>query len=634
MAGRNGTKRNGRSGRSTTRRRVVGLGTGVGACLAAATMTTGTVATAPPAHADVFDMIVDPIVQPAISAVSDALTALPAAADPLAGLDLSSLALSGLPIDLGLALPSLPIDPSLALPALPLLPGDQLAPLAASVSAQLAGVVPPIDPTAALSALSAAAADPAASLSAAAANPGAAVSSISADLVQAIYVPLHGLGEDWINSPVGQVVDQYINAPTQALLGRDLIGNGVAGAAGTPGDPTGGAGGAGGLLFGDGGTGGMGYDGAAGGHGGVAGLIGNGGIGGLGGVDGGNGGAGGVGGLLVGNGGLGGDGGAAGTAAAAGMGGVGGNAGLVGDGGIGGDGGATDVFGGAGGLGGWLLGGHGAAGAGAPSSASVPLQVNAGTEPVVDISVNGGPKVPVLVDTGSTGLVLPLQDIGLQNLGWPTGIGISGYSGGLHYIYLTFQLPVNFGNGITTGPTNVDVPILSFPPTFAGYFASAGASGVLGVGPNAGGPGPSIATAALPGDLGQGVLIDEPSHLLEFGGPSLLPSGTSVSGAPMTTLEVSVGSGAPTSVSALIDSGGVYGTIPSSLTENGTLPVGTPIHVYTDTGTLLYSYTTTATNSPTVIASGPMNTGFEPFSQFPVYISYSPSGVGTTVIGN
>src|SRR5262249_39850661 len=88
---------------------------------------------------------------------------------------------------------------------------------------------------------------------------------------------------------------------------------------------------------------------------------------------------------------------------------------------------------------------------------------------------------------------------------------------------------------------------------------------------------------------------------------------------------------------ALIDSGGLYGTIPAALlgTTSGTLPAGTHISVYTPSGTLLYSYTTTAVNSPTVIPIPPtgfdaFNTGFEPFSQMPVYISYSPSGVGTT----
>ncbi|CKT09657.1 Conserved protein of uncharacterised function%2C PE-PGRS family protein (PE-PGRS 20) [Mycobacterium tuberculosis] len=70
---------------------------------------------------------------------------------------------------------------------------------------------------------------------------------------------------------VEQQVLGLINAPTQALLGRPLIGNGADGTAANP------NGGAGGLLYGNGGNGGD------GGKGGDAQLIGNGGNGGNGG---------------------------------------------------------------------------------------------------------------------------------------------------------------------------------------------------------------------------------------------------------------------------------------------------------------------------------------------------------------
>ncbi len=69
-----------------------------------------------------------------------------------------------------------------------------------------------------------------------------------------------------------------LNAPTQALLGRPLIGDGAAGAPGT-----GQAGGAGGILWGNGGAGGSGAPGQVGGAGGAAGLFGTGGAGGAGG---------------------------------------------------------------------------------------------------------------------------------------------------------------------------------------------------------------------------------------------------------------------------------------------------------------------------------------------------------------
>ena len=71
-----------------------------------------------------------------------------------------------------------------------------------------------------------------------------------------------------------QDVLNLVNAPTAALTGRALIGNGAnATVAGHPG-------GAGGWLYGNGGNGAAGTPGQPGGAGGVAGLIGNGGNGG------------------------------------------------------------------------------------------------------------------------------------------------------------------------------------------------------------------------------------------------------------------------------------------------------------------------------------------------------------------
>ena len=154
-----------------------------------------------------------------------------------------------------------------------------------------------------------------------------------------------------------QDVVGVINAPSNALLGRPLIGNGTNGVPGT-----GQAGGPGGILWGNGGNGGSGLPGQTGGAGGPAGLFGNGGTGGVGGTGvtgaagaagqmggtGGAGGAGGVGGhggLLFGNGGTGGVGGVGGT------GGVGGPAnglGVVGAGGTGGTGGVAGAGGAAG----------------------------------------------------------------------------------------------------------------------------------------------------------------------------------------------------------------------------------------------------------------------------------------------
>ncbi|RES77816.1 PE family protein, partial [Mycobacterium tuberculosis] len=126
---------------------------------------------------------------------------------------------------------------------------------------------------------------------------------------------------------VEQNLLNLINAPTQTLLGRPLIGDGAN--ATTPG----GAGGDGGLLFGSGGNGAPGAPGQAGGAGGSAGLLGNGGSGGAGGT-GAPGGNGGNAGWLYGRGGVGGAGGIGG-----GTGGAGGHAWLFGHGGTGGIGG-------------------------------------------------------------------------------------------------------------------------------------------------------------------------------------------------------------------------------------------------------------------------------------------------------
>jgi VCBS repeat-containing protein len=265
----------------------------------------------------------------------------------------------------------------------------------------------------------------------------------------------------------------------------------------------------------------------------------------------------------------------------------------------------------------------------------VALRMVAVTEPVIDISVNGGPTVPVLVDTGSAGLVIGAPYVGQQNLGAATGSGVSGYSGGLTYSYNTYTATVNFGNGIVTAPTSVDVVSAASQQAFANYFAGAGVVGVLGIGPNSGGPGPSIVIAALPGELGDGVLIDEDQGVFEFG-PNPLPTRTSIAGAPYASLEVKVGNGPLQPVTAVIDSGGVYGTIPSSVIGgsqlSGNLPAGTVISVYTGDGqTLLYSYTTTGTNTPTVTSENVMDTGYVPFAQGPVYISYRDSSSGTTI---
>ncbi len=181
-----------------------------------------------------------------------------------------------------------------------------------------------------------------------------------------------------------------INAPTQLLLGRPLIGDGAPGTAANP------NGGAGGLLYGNGGNG---YSSPTGG-------------------------------------------------------GAGGPAGLIGNGGFGGAGG-PNANGGAGGTAGLLLGSPGFSGPGLDGR-TIPMPTVVGTEPVVNISVNGAGNTPILVDTGSKGLVVGMNDVGgplgVLKMGLPTGFNISAYSGGLTYLYATYPTTVDFGNGIVTPP--------------------------------------------------------------------------------------------------------------------------------------------------------------------------------------
>jgi len=380
-------------------------------------------------------------------------------------------------------------------------------------------------------------------------------------------------------------------------------------------------------------------------------------------------------------------------------GGSGGNAGLIGNGGSGGNGGAGAV-GGTGGLGGWLSGKNGATGVGSAVNATVPLHqvgtsgTNSGSiDEMVNISVNGGRSVPVIVDTGSSGLVIPITDIGLQHLGMPTGCthvtyGEPGSGNFITDYCLKFNTTVSFGNGIATTPINVDVPIFSqraitlslahpieiplpgglspieitklptiewvFPdvPPFT-HFGESG-TGILGIGPNALGPNTSPVTASLPGQLNQGVLINATSPTagyLEFGPNPLTPiPNAAVPGAPLTTVEVSINGGALQPVTTAIDSGGQYGALPGAIAGKPTVPVtigpfsfgetvpaGTTISVYTSDGsTLLYSYTTTASTNPLVTATNPssfgaFNTGMAAFLQTPIYISNSPTGVGMTI---
>ncbi|CKV04590.1 Conserved protein of uncharacterised function%2C PE-PGRS family protein (part2) [Mycobacterium tuberculosis] len=130
------------------------------------------------------------------------------------------------------------------------------------------------------------------------------------------------------------------------------------------------------------------------------------------------------------------------------------------------------------------------------TNATVPLQLVNTTEPVVFISLNGGQMVPVLLDTGSTGLVMDSQFL-TQNFGPVIGTGTAGYAGGLTYNYNTYSTTVDFGNGLLTLPTSVNVVTSSSPGTLGNFLSRSGAVGVLGIGPNNGFPGTSSTATML-----------------------------------------------------------------------------------------------------------------------------------------
>ncbi|OBA69239.1 hypothetical protein A5641_15890, partial [Mycobacterium sp. 1554424.7] len=271
-----------------------------------------------------------------------------------------------------------------------------------------------------------------------------------------------------------------------------------------------------------------------------------------------------------------------------------------------------------------------------------------GRFPIVYVSVNGGPPTPVLVDTGSTGLVIEGQYVPTTNLGSSVATGSVTYSGpsqSTTVSYTTYDTTVAFDNGntnaavTTTSPTAVDVLTGTNQTAFQQYWGP-GIGGVLGIGPNAGYPGTSTVIPALPGTLDQGVLINQPQGQLVLG-PNPLGGSISVTGSPTISnpvVQVTVPGHSMTSTtvpSLLVDSGDNFGSIPGSLLgtgqTSGTVPVGTVVSVYTNTGQLLYTYTTTAAH-PLTVGGTVMNTGNIPFELGPIYISESPSGLGTTIV--
>lgn len=282
--------------------------------------------------------------------------------------------------------------------------------------------------------------------------------------------------------------------------------------------------------------------------------------------------------------------------------------------------------------------------------AKVPIQMVLGTQPLVKAKINGGSNAKLLLDTGASGLVTTRDKVGAGSLGTPTGWGDSCFSGGICYHYETYNTTVDLGDGAkATVPVNIVTDNEEYPDsvkTFKDFFAW-GADGILGVGANTAGPGPApIPTAAMPGELSDGVLIYQNAYPFGMGGymilgPNLFPTKVSLPGAPDAYVKVSINGGEKKDGAAIIDSGGVYGTLnrnlyPGPIAPGTTdVPAGAKIDVYTADGTtLLYSYTTQSGEKATpFIDAGLFNTGNAPYAQNPIYLNYGTvpyTGIGST----
>jgi hypothetical protein len=269
----------------------------------------------------------------------------------------------------------------------------------------------------------------------------------------------------------------------------------------------------------------------------------------------------------------------------------------------------------------------------------IPITVQEDTEPTVQATVDGTTDT-LLVDTGSSGLVIPYTDLGsnfftqlesLFELGLPTGIGESGYSGGVDYVYLTYDTSVDYAGGLDTTGTPVDVEIFSYPTSadspasFQDFLSDNDSTGILGIGDSSSDGGPTV--SPLQADGYDGVTVDLPASELIVDPSNPGTAIATVDGAPIADLSESINLGTPVAVSDDIDSGGVYGTIPSSLESGSTVPSGSLITVY-DGSTPLYTYETGTdsdgtSTSPTPVSGTDIDSGVIPFEEEPIYIDYA-----------
>ena len=276
----------------------------------------------------------------------------------------------------------------------------------------------------------------------------------------------------------------------------------------------------------------------------------------------------------------------------------------------------------------------------------IPLSVAEDTEPTVQATIAGSSAQTLLVDTGPSGLVMPWENVGLSqllSLGFPTSLGFSGYSGGVDYLYLTYNdATVDYGNGVlTTTNTPIDVEVLSWPTalgspsSFEQFLADDKVTGILGIGQHTGGP------TTSPLESYGGVLVDIPDGKLIVDSANPGTAIATVAGNPIADLFESLNGGTRVAVADDVDSGGVFGTIPSSLVSGSSVPPGTTIDVYNSVsgGTLLYSYTTgnlgtSGYDGPTPVSGNQIDSGVLPFLHEPIYISYTGDNMSFDVPGS
>ena len=267
----------------------------------------------------------------------------------------------------------------------------------------------------------------------------------------------------------------------------------------------------------------------------------------------------------------------------------------------------------------------------------VPFVMSRGVNEIARISINNGPRIPVVLDTGSSGTSTTSQYVGQTGLGPSTGMGSSGYGDGptaVYYNYDKYTTKIKLGRGILTGPTTVNVVTEETAQGYNSYQYPDGIVGVVGQAANRGAGPNNFVT--LPGELKDGALMVQFKYWgVTVLGPNPLPVRVSVPGVPDAYVQVQINDGPKQLAKGVIDSGGVQGLMPIEIMPGKPgeiVPAGTKISVYNrDGSTLLYSYTTTKTNSPSFTESEDFNTGNVPFRLGQIYVDYSQKdGIGTT----